>query len=95
MLLGDDICETAGISGNDRCLSVNIVQRGQGWKHRCRFQFSFAEGGRVQLRVSADPSLAPGTPLQTVCTALQTGLQTVLQTVRVSLQTVQTRRMGL
>ena len=32
--------------------------------------------------------------LQTVCRALQTALQTVLQTVRVSLQTVQTVRMG-
>ena len=32
-------------SWNDRGLSVNIVQRGQGWKTRNRFQFSFDEGG--------------------------------------------------
>ena len=53
-----------------------------------------------QLRVSADP-VHPASEarvssfLQTVSKALQTGLQTVLQTVRVSLQTVQTVRMGL
>ena len=45
MLLGGDMYATAQFLKKDRCLSVNIVQRGQGWKTRHRFQFSFDEGG--------------------------------------------------
>ena len=45
MLLGGDMYATAGFLKTERCLSVNIVQRGQGWKTRHRFQFSFDEGG--------------------------------------------------
>ena len=45
MLLGGDMYAAAGFLKKDRCLSVNIVQRGQGWKTRHRFQFSFDEGG--------------------------------------------------
>ena len=35
----------AGFLKTDCCWSVNIVQQGQGWKTRHRFQFSFDEGG--------------------------------------------------
>ena len=44
MLMGGDMYATAGFLKKDRCLSVNIVQRGQGWKTRHRFQFILTKG---------------------------------------------------